>query len=127
MPAIRAVLEDAIKAGGSSLRDYRHADGELGAFQHAFCVYGREGEPCLRKGCGGIVRRIVQAGRSTFYCPTLPALGARLRTGARVRVARSDVSSEASETSTSMTAAGDEDMVRRPVGLLRMSLPEATR
>ena len=69
VPAIRAVLEDAIAAGGSSLRDYRHADGELGAFQHAFCVYGREGEPCRRQGCGGRVRRIVQSGRSTFYCP----------------------------------------------------------
>ena len=51
------------------LRDYRQADGELGSFQHSFCVYGREGKPCLRKGCGGTVRRIVQAGRSTFYCP----------------------------------------------------------
>ena len=69
VPAIRAVLEDAIAAGGSSLRDYRHADGELGAFQHAFCVYDQEGEPCRRKGCGGSVRRIVQSGRSTFYCP----------------------------------------------------------
>jgi formamidopyrimidine-DNA glycosylase len=69
VPAVRAVLEDAIAAGGSSLRDYRHADGELGAFQHAFCVYDREGEPCRRKGCGGTVRRIVQSGRSTFYCP----------------------------------------------------------
>lgn len=70
VPAIRAVLEDAIAAGGSSLRDYRHADGELGSFQHDFCVYGREGEPCRRQGCGGRVRRIVQSGRSTFYCPT---------------------------------------------------------
>ena len=69
VPAVRAVLDDAIAAGGSSLRDYRHADGELGAFQHAFCVYGREGEPCRRQGCGGRVRRIVQSGRSTFYCP----------------------------------------------------------
>jgi formamidopyrimidine-DNA glycosylase len=67
--AIREVLQDAIKAGGSTLRDYRNADGELGAFQHAFCVYGREGEPCRRQGCGGRVRRIVQSGRSTFYCP----------------------------------------------------------
>jgi formamidopyrimidine-DNA glycosylase len=67
--AVRAVLEDAIAAGGSSLRDYRHADGELGAFQHSFCVYGREGKPCLRKGCGGTVLRFVQAGRSAFYCP----------------------------------------------------------
>ena len=68
--AIKAVLEDAIKAGGSSLRDYRRADGELGEFQHRFKVYGREGKPCSRKGCGGTVRRIVQGGRSTFYCPT---------------------------------------------------------
>jgi formamidopyrimidine-DNA glycosylase len=67
--AIRAVLEDAIAAGGSSLRDYRHADGALGTFQHTFAVYGREGQPCTRAGCGGTVRRIVQAGRSTFYCP----------------------------------------------------------
>jgi formamidopyrimidine-DNA glycosylase len=69
VPAVRAVLEDAIAAGGSTLRDYRQANGEVGAFQHAFCVYGREGEPCRRKGCGGSVRRIVQSGRSTFYCP----------------------------------------------------------
>jgi formamidopyrimidine-DNA glycosylase len=68
--AIKAVLEDAIKAGGSSLRDYRRADGELGEFQHRFRVYGREGKPCSRRGCGGTVRRIVQGGRSTFYCPT---------------------------------------------------------
>jgi formamidopyrimidine-DNA glycosylase len=67
--AIRAVLNDAIAAGGSSLRDYRQADGSLGYFQHTFCVYGREGEPCLRKGCGGTVKRVVQNGRSTFYCP----------------------------------------------------------
>jgi formamidopyrimidine-DNA glycosylase len=69
VPAIREVLDDAIKAGGSSMRDYRQANGELGSFQHSFCVYGREGKPCLRKGCGGTVHRIVQAGRSTFYCP----------------------------------------------------------
>lgn len=68
--SIRSVLEDAIKAGGSTLRDYRHADGELGYFQHTFGVYDREGKPCLRKGCGGTVRRIVQSGRSTFYCPS---------------------------------------------------------
>jgi formamidopyrimidine-DNA glycosylase len=67
---IRHVLEDAIKAGGSSLRDYRRTDGRLGRFQHKFKVYGREGKPCRRTGCGGIVRRIVQSGRSTFYCPT---------------------------------------------------------
>jgi formamidopyrimidine-DNA glycosylase len=57
------------RTGGSSLRDYRRADGELGEFQHRFAVYGREGLPCARRGCRGIVRRIVQAGRSTFYCP----------------------------------------------------------
>jgi formamidopyrimidine-DNA glycosylase len=67
--AIRAVLKDAIAAGGSSLRDYRGADGALGTFQHAFAVYGREGKPCPRPDCGGTVRRIVQAGRSTFFCP----------------------------------------------------------
>jgi formamidopyrimidine-DNA glycosylase len=68
--AIRAVLRDAIAAGGSSLRDYRHADGALGEFQHAFAVYDREGEPCPRPGCRGKVKRIVQGGRSTFYCPS---------------------------------------------------------
>jgi formamidopyrimidine-DNA glycosylase len=68
--AVKAVLEDAIKAGGSTLRDYKRADGRLGRFQHRFKVYGREGKPCPRKGCGGTVRRIVQGGRSTFYCPT---------------------------------------------------------
>jgi len=67
---IRAVLDSAIKAGGSSLRDYRHTDGRLGRFQHRFAVYGREGKPCRRTGCGGTIRRTVQAGRSTFYCPT---------------------------------------------------------
>jgi formamidopyrimidine-DNA glycosylase len=68
--AIRDVLNDAIRAGGSSLRDHRRTDGELGLFQHHFSVYDREGEPCPGKGCSGIVRRIVQAGRSTFYCPS---------------------------------------------------------
>lgn len=67
--AIRAVIADAIGAGGSSLRDYMHADGSLGYFQHSFDVYGREGGPCHRAGCGGTVKRIVQSGRSTFYCP----------------------------------------------------------
>jgi formamidopyrimidine-DNA glycosylase len=67
--AIRAVLNDAIAAGGSSLRDYRRADGALGEFQHTFAVYGREGKSCARKGCRGTVRRIVQSGRSTFFCP----------------------------------------------------------
>jgi formamidopyrimidine-DNA glycosylase len=66
---LRAVLKDAIAAGGSSLRDYRHADGALGAFQHNFAVYDREDRPCVRPGCRGIVRRIVQAGRATFFCP----------------------------------------------------------
>jgi formamidopyrimidine-DNA glycosylase len=68
VPAIRDVLRDAIAAGGSSLRDYRQADGELGYFQHAFDVYGREGQPCRTPGCAGSIRRIVQSGRSSFYC-----------------------------------------------------------
>lgn len=72
-PVIRQVLEEAIVAGGSSLRDYRHTDGELGYFQHSFAVYDREGEPCRtqkdEKPCGGTIGRIVQAGRSTFFCP----------------------------------------------------------
>jgi formamidopyrimidine-DNA glycosylase len=67
--AIRAVLSDAIAAGGSSLRDHRRTDGELGLFQHNFRVYDREGEPCRTRRCRGTVRRIVQAGRSTFFCP----------------------------------------------------------
>jgi formamidopyrimidine-DNA glycosylase len=67
--AVRAVLIDAIEAGGSSLRDYRRTDGELGYFQHAFAVYGREGEPCRTPGCGGVVARVMQAGRSSFHCP----------------------------------------------------------
>jgi len=67
--AIHAVLNEAIKAGGSSLRDHRQASGELGYFQHSFQVYDREGEPCRTKGCGGIVRRFTQTGRSTFWCP----------------------------------------------------------
>jgi formamidopyrimidine-DNA glycosylase len=67
--AIRTVLNDAIKAGGSSLRDHRQTDGELGYFQHSFRVYDREGAPCPTRGCSGTIRRIVQNGRSTFYCP----------------------------------------------------------
>jgi len=67
--AIHAVLNEAIKAGGSSLRDHRQTSGELGYFQHSFKVYDREGEPCGRPGCGGIVRRFTQNGRSTFWCP----------------------------------------------------------
>jgi formamidopyrimidine-DNA glycosylase len=66
--AIRAVLQDAIQAGGSSLRDYRHADGAAGSFQERFDVYAREGEGCPA-GCGSAIQRIVQQGRSTFFCP----------------------------------------------------------
>jgi formamidopyrimidine-DNA glycosylase len=68
VPIIRQVLKDAIEAGGSSLRDFRQADGELGYFQHSFDVYGRENEPCRTEGCDGIVKRITQSGRSSFYC-----------------------------------------------------------
>ena len=68
VPAIKAVLVEAIEAGGSTLRDFASPDGELGYFSTRFDVYGREGEPC-RGGCGRTVRRIVQGGRSTFYCP----------------------------------------------------------
>jgi formamidopyrimidine-DNA glycosylase len=67
--AIPSVLFDAIAAGGSSLRDHRQANGELGYFQHDFAVYDREGQGCRRAGCGGRVQRIVQAGRSTYWCP----------------------------------------------------------
>ena len=67
--AIRQVLGEAIEAGGSSLRDHRQPSGEEGYFQHTFAVYGREGEPCPRCTCGGAIRRIVQSGRSTYYCP----------------------------------------------------------
>jgi formamidopyrimidine-DNA glycosylase len=67
--AIKAVLNDAIKAGGSSLRDHRRTDGELGDFQHSFRVYDREGKPCPTPGCDGTIRRIVQTGRATYFCP----------------------------------------------------------
>jgi formamidopyrimidine-DNA glycosylase len=67
--AVRSVIAEAIEAGGSSLRDYVQADGELGMFQHRFAVYDREHEPCLRPGCRGTIKRVVQSGRSTFYCP----------------------------------------------------------
>jgi formamidopyrimidine-DNA glycosylase len=66
---VRAVLLEAIEAGGSTLRDYASADGALGYFQHRFQVYGREGEACLKRGCAGQIERIVQSGRSTFFCP----------------------------------------------------------
>ena len=67
--AIHAVLNEAIRAGGSSLRDHRQTSGELGYFQHSFQVYDREGEPCRTDGCGCVVKRFVQNGRSTFWCP----------------------------------------------------------
>jgi formamidopyrimidine-DNA glycosylase len=65
--AIKGVLEDALRAGGSSLRDYRHADGGAGTFQEKFDVYGRADQPCNR--CGSVIERKVQQGRSTFFCP----------------------------------------------------------
>jgi len=67
--AIKAVLAEAITAGGSTLRDYAQADGALGYFQHSFRVYDREGRPCPNDGCKGTIDRQVQAGRSTFFCP----------------------------------------------------------
>ena len=67
--AVRSVIAEAIEAGGSSLRDYIQTDGSLGYFQHRFKVYDREGEPCPRYECNGVISRIVQSGRSTFYCP----------------------------------------------------------
>ncbi|MGI9169813.1 MAG: bifunctional DNA-formamidopyrimidine glycosylase/DNA-(apurinic or apyrimidinic site) lyase [Caulobacteraceae bacterium] len=67
--ATRSVLEEAIAAGGSTLRDYAGADGARGYFQHRFEAYGRAGEACGSKGCGGTIRRLVQSGRSTYYCP----------------------------------------------------------
>jgi formamidopyrimidine-DNA glycosylase len=66
---IRVVLEEAIEAGGSTLRDFAATDGALGYFQHSFRAYGREDEPCLTPACRGVIRRQVQGGRSTFYCP----------------------------------------------------------
>lgn len=65
---IRLVLEEAIEAGGSTLRDFAHADGSLGYFQHRFKVYDREGDPCPNPRCAGVVKRMVQSGRSTFFC-----------------------------------------------------------
>ncbi|WP_417465885.1 bifunctional DNA-formamidopyrimidine glycosylase/DNA-(apurinic or apyrimidinic site) lyase [Kordiimonas sp.] len=70
VPIIRDVLAEAIEAGGSTLKDYARTDGELGYFQHSFKAYGREGEGCSKPGCGGTVERIVQQGRSSFFCGT---------------------------------------------------------
>lgn len=69
VPIIRDVLNEAIAAGGSSLKDYRQADGELGYFQHGFQVYDRENQPCVTPDCGKKIERIVQSGRSSFFCP----------------------------------------------------------
>jgi formamidopyrimidine-DNA glycosylase len=69
VPIIRDVLSEAIAAGGSSLKDYRQADGELGYFQHGFQAYDREDQLCKTPDCDGTIARIVQSGRSTFYCP----------------------------------------------------------
>ncbi|MDO6591423.1 DNA-formamidopyrimidine glycosylase [Loktanella sp. D2R18] len=69
VPLIREVLEEAIAAGGSSLRDFRQSDGELGYFQHVFRVYGQEGKTCVTPGCQKTIQRIVQSGRSSFFCP----------------------------------------------------------
>jgi formamidopyrimidine-DNA glycosylase len=66
---VRDVLNEAIVAGGSTLKDFANADGGQGYFQHRFDVYGREGQPCLAEGCTGVIKRTVQGGRSTFWCP----------------------------------------------------------
>ena len=69
VPEIKAVLAEAIQAGGSTLRDFAQTDGALGYFQHRFRTYDREGQPCRNDACQGVIDRKVQAGRSTFYCP----------------------------------------------------------
>ena len=66
--AIRVVLQDAINAGGSTLKDHLQTSGEMGYFQHQFRVYSREGEKCMKKSCSGMIKRIIQSGRSTFFC-----------------------------------------------------------
>ena len=71
------MLKDAIEAGGSSLRDHKRTDGELGAFQHNFRVYDREGKPCVTRGCRGKVKRIVQNGPLHFFLPHLPKVASR--------------------------------------------------
>ena len=68
VPIIRDVLQEAISAGGSSLKDHRQTNGDLGYFQHSFAVYGREGEKCKSQDCSELIKRIVQSGRSSFYC-----------------------------------------------------------
>lgn len=68
VPAVKQILQAAISAGGSTLRDHKRTNGELGYFQHSFSVYDREEDPCPSKGCKGVVKRIVQSGRSTFFC-----------------------------------------------------------
>ena len=68
--SIRDVIAEAIEAGGSSLRDHAQTDGTLGYFQHSFAAYDQENEPCRKSDCRGTIKRIVQSGRSTFYCPT---------------------------------------------------------
>lgn len=68
--AVKSVLTSAIRSGGSTLRNYSTTSGELGYFQHQFQVYDQEGAPCPRKTCEGTVKRIVQSGRSTFFCPS---------------------------------------------------------
>jgi formamidopyrimidine-DNA glycosylase len=67
--ATHDVIVEAIDAGGSTISDFVNVEGDLGYFSHSFQVYGREGDPCLSNGCDTIIRRIVQSGRSTFYCP----------------------------------------------------------
>ncbi len=69
VPIIKDILQTAIKAGGSSLKDYRQTDGNLGYFQHSFAVYGRENQPCTISDCSATIQRMVQSGRSTFFCP----------------------------------------------------------
>ncbi len=68
--SIREIIASAIEAGGSSLRDHKQTDGTMGYFQHTFNVYDQEGKPCKSEGCNSMIKRIVQSGRSTFYCPT---------------------------------------------------------
>ena len=67
---VKDVLHEALEAGGSTLNDFAAVDGTLGYFAHRFAAYGREGEPCQKTGCGGVIRRIVQSNRSTFFCPS---------------------------------------------------------